>query len=218
MEQVDVREVEDSGWGAISLTSGRLSLTVVPDAGGRVMSLKLDDVEALFTLPELRGRSFEVASAEDVRGRKRQLGWLHYGGYKTWLAPQERWTDGLPYLDLDSGLYSASVDARPGFASVRLTSPVCRETGMELTRTVSMSAGSPTSPPQKWQCPPEEVRGWPAHSRRGPGVSRRRIRSRTSSSSHWPPPRSRAVVIPAQTMRRARLSMAGTSSAGGTAS
>lgn len=141
MEQIDVRETDIWGWEAIKLASGRVSLTIAPQAGGRVVSLTLDDVEAFFTLPELRGRCFEIASAKDVREKKAQLGWLHYGGYKTWLAPQERWTDGLPFLDLDSGPYRVSVDEKPSVASVRLTSPVCRETKMELTRTVSMSTG-----------------------------------------------------------------------------
>lgn len=137
---VDLQEVELWGWQTIRLASGRISLTVAPQAGGRVVSLKLDDVEAFFTLPQLRGQSFDVASAEDVRERKRQLGLLHYGGYKTWLAPQDRWTDGLPFLDLDSGSYRVSVDKNSDVCSVRLTSPVCRETNMELTRTVSMSS------------------------------------------------------------------------------
>ena len=141
MEQIDVRETEIWGWEAIKLASGRVSLTIAPQAGGRVVSPTLDDVEVFFTLPELRGRCFEIASAKDVREKKAQLGWLHYGGYKTWLAPQERWNDGLPFLDLDSGLYTVSVRRSSDTASVRLRSPICRETKMELTRTVSMSAG-----------------------------------------------------------------------------
>ena len=141
MDQVDVRETEIWGWEAIKLTTSQVSLTIAPQAGGRVVSLTLDDVEAFFTLPELRGRCFEIASARDVRDRKAHLGWLHYGGYKTWLAPQERWTDGLPFLDLDSGSYAVSVKRSPGAASVHLRSPVCRETEVELARTVSMSTG-----------------------------------------------------------------------------
>ena len=141
MEQIDVSETDVWGWEAIRLASGRVSLTIAPQAGGRVISLTLDDVEAFFTLPELRGRCLEIASAKDVREKKAQLGWLHYGGYKTWLAPQERWTDGLPFLDLDSGSYRVSVEQKASVASVRLTSPVCRETGIELARTVSISTG-----------------------------------------------------------------------------
>ena len=34
-----------------------------------------------------------------------QLGFVLWGGDKTWLAPQDRWTDGDPFLDLDSGAY-----------------------------------------------------------------------------------------------------------------
>ncbi len=136
---MDVRNVEIWGWDGLSLASGRVSIAVAPKVGGRIVSLKLDEVETFFTLPQLRGRSFDVAAAKDVRGRKIELGWLHYGGYKTWLAPQDRWTDELPYLDLDSGSYRVDVAKGSEESSVRMTSPVCRETGMELMRTVSLS-------------------------------------------------------------------------------
>ena len=138
---MDIRKVDLWGWRGISLTTGQVSLVLTPEAGGRITSLKLDGVEAFFTLPELRGRHFKVAETADVRAKKRELGWLHYGGYKTWLAPQDRWTDGLPFLDLDSGSYDVAVHERPKGAGVRMTSPVCRETGIQLVRTVSMSEG-----------------------------------------------------------------------------
>ena len=118
-----------------------MSLILTPDVGGRIVSFKLDGIEAFFTLPELRGRRFNVAQAADVRAKKKELGWLHYGGYKTWLAPQDHWTDGLPFLDLDSGSYDVAVQAGPQGCTVCMTSPVCRETGMQLTRRVSMFEG-----------------------------------------------------------------------------
>lgn len=134
-----VEHVDFWGWRGLSLSTARVSLVVAPEVGGRIVSLKLDGVETLFSMQELRGRRIDLSRITDVRRKKRELGWLHYGGYKTWLAPQENWTDGLPFLDLDSGSYELAVEENPEGAVVRVTSSVCRETGMQLTREVSLS-------------------------------------------------------------------------------
>ena len=136
---MNVQEVDSWGWRGLRLTCDRVSLTVAPEAGGRIISLTLDNVEVLFSMPELRGRLTDLSEITDVRAKKRELGWLHYGGYKTWLAPQERWTDGLPFLDLDSGIYDYSIQNKGRGPVLHLESPVCRETGMQLARDISLS-------------------------------------------------------------------------------
>jgi hypothetical protein len=78
-----------------------------------------------FTQPEREGQVEDVLSAQDVHARKRKMGFPLWGGDKTWLAPQTRWTDGVPFLDLDSGAYDLTV-----------------ETGLQITRTVTVSSGS----------------------------------------------------------------------------
>ena len=75
-----VERVDSWGWKGLSLGAGRVSLVVVPGAGGRIVSLKLDGVEALFSMRELRGRRIDLSRTVDVRRKKRELGWLHYGG------------------------------------------------------------------------------------------------------------------------------------------
>ena len=127
-------------WGrtGIELTAKTVSMVIAPEIGGRVISLKLDGEEIFFSLPELRGKPFPIRNAQDVLALKKELGWLHYGGYKTWLAPQARWTEGLPFLDLDSGSYEYEISESHANPVVRLQSPVCRETGIQLTRTLSM--------------------------------------------------------------------------------
>ena len=134
-----VENVDFWGRKGLRLSTARVSLVVALEVGGRIVSLQLDGVEALFSMQELRGRRIDLSRTTDVRRKKRELGWLHYGGYKTWLAPQESWTDGLPFLDLDSGSYNLAVEENSEGAVVRVTSPVCRETGMQLTREVSVS-------------------------------------------------------------------------------
>ncbi|MCH9046066.1 MAG: hypothetical protein IIA40_08160 [SAR324 cluster bacterium] len=126
------------GWRGVRLSRGRVSLVIAPDIGGRVISLCLDGVEVMFTLAQMHGRTIDAAAYSDVVRAKKELGWLHYGGYKTWLAPQARWTEALPFLDLDSGSYDVAVEEAPGADTVTLTSPVCRETGAQLSRAVTV--------------------------------------------------------------------------------
>ncbi|MFQ5904071.1 MAG: hypothetical protein ACE5JO_10300 [Candidatus Binatia bacterium] len=135
---VSVRKIDLWGWTGIELAGERVSLVITPEIGGRIISLALDGEETLFSLPELRGKRFPIQDARDVRARKKELGWLHYGGYKTWLAPQARWTEGLPFLDLNSGSYEYEIAESHANPIVRLSSPVCRETGIQFTRTLSL--------------------------------------------------------------------------------
>ncbi|MCZ6546810.1 MAG: hypothetical protein O6837_01650, partial [Deltaproteobacteria bacterium] len=135
---VSISHVDFLGWTCIELSGKSVSLVIAPEIGGRVISLKLDEEETFFSHPELRGKRFPIQNAQDILALKKELGWLHYGGYKTWLAPQARWTEGLPFLDLDSGSYEYEISESRANPVVRLHSPVCRETGIQLTRTLSM--------------------------------------------------------------------------------
>jgi len=119
-----------------NLSNERISLFVTPDVGGRILSFQLDGVEAFFSLPDLAQNKTDFKSVSDVRTKKQEWGWMHYGGYKTWLAPQYKWTDEFPFLDLDSGLYTATVKNN---SEINLVSPVCRETGMQFFRNISFN-------------------------------------------------------------------------------
>ncbi len=130
----DYRLVQWNGRDSYAAGSNSLEWTVTPELGGRITSLVFDGEEVLFTMPELRARELDVAAAPDVRARKRELDWLLWGGDKTWLAPQEGWTDALPFLDLDSGRYSPRVAG----SAIEVTSPICRETGVQITRAISL--------------------------------------------------------------------------------
>jgi len=71
--------------------------------------------------------------------------WIERGPLALALAPQPGWTDDLPFLDLDSGGYTHEILVNDETcASVRMTSPTCRETGIEISRTVTVSADSAT--------------------------------------------------------------------------
>ena len=124
------------GWDAWRVRRGDLELVLVPQVGGRVMSLVWRGRELFFVNPDLAGRVEDVDSTPDVGQRKRELGFLLWGGEKTWLAPQDRWRDGVPFLDLDSGPYGLEVG---NDGTIVMTSRMCRETGVRVTRTLRFS-------------------------------------------------------------------------------
>jgi hypothetical protein len=128
------------GWDGWWIRRGALALGLTPTVGGRIMSMRWRDDELAFVHPDHAGRYVDVAAATDVTALKRALGFIHWGGDKTWLAPQERWSEAIPSLDLDGGAYAITAEVDDGSTvRVRMTSPPCRETGVRLTRTVTVS-------------------------------------------------------------------------------
>lgn len=135
-EVPQLQSVHYRGWQALRLERGPLALVLVPQVGGRIMAITWKGRELSFVNPEYAGRVIDVASIPDLHEAKRTFGFVLWGGDKTWLAPQDRWTDGDPFLDLDSGAYAPAIDRAAG--SVTMTSPVCRETGVRIERTVTI--------------------------------------------------------------------------------
>jgi len=131
------------GWRALWLRGPDFALALVPDVGGRIMGVEWHGQQLAFANPDLAGWTEQVAAVADVRARKRALGLVLWGGDKTWLAPQTRWTDEAPFLDLDCGAYEASIESAPGSTEVRLTSPVCRESGMQIERRIRVASDTP---------------------------------------------------------------------------
>jgi hypothetical protein len=129
------------GWDGWWIRRDALELGLVPRVGGRIMSMRWRGDELAFVHPVHAGRTPDVASATDVTSFKREAGFVHWGGDKTWLAPQGRWSEALPFLDLDSGAYALGVE-RADAVEVRVTmrSPVCREVGARLARTIVVRA------------------------------------------------------------------------------
>ena len=145
---IQVEEGRYLDWPALWLRGPELSLALVPKVGGRIMAVEWRGQQLAFANPDLAGRIEDVASIVDVRKRKRELGLVLWGGDKTWLAPQSRWTDDAPFLDLDSGAYAVSVEPAPaGSVDVRLTSPVCRESGVQIERRIRIEPGE-----SGWRC------------------------------------------------------------------
>lgn len=144
MSPISVERGRYKGWPSWHIKRDQLELVLVPEIGGRIMGLLWRGHDLFFTQPEREGQMPDLALDGDVREAKRALGFPLWGGDKTWLAPQGRWTDGVPFLDLDSGSWSLRVD-RVGtdLAVAEMTSPMCRETGVQIIRKVSVSAERP---------------------------------------------------------------------------
>jgi hypothetical protein len=130
------------GWNAWWIERGPLTLILVPQVGGRIMGIRWHGRDLTFVNPTLEGEVEDIGAVTDVRSYKRKLGFLLWGGNKTWLAPQDRWTDKLPFLDLDAGAYDFTIEQNDeNGVRVRMTSPICRETGIRIKRTISVNAG-----------------------------------------------------------------------------
>lgn len=69
------------GWvDSYRLTTGRTSVVVVPEIGGRVMEFSLDGRNVIWENREEFGKTYPITKE-----------WHNYGGYKIWLAPQDLW-------------------------------------------------------------------------------------------------------------------------------
>lgn len=138
-----VEKNQYKGWTSWHIQRDPLELVLVPQVGGRIMGLRWRGEDLFFTQPEREGCVEDLSRVTDVRTKKRAMGFPLWGGDKSWLAPQSRWTDGVPFLDLDSGAYDLTLDREgPDRVVVRMTSQRCRETGVEITRIVDVPARS----------------------------------------------------------------------------
>jgi hypothetical protein len=139
-----VRETLYKGWKALEAEAGRLKLVFTPGVGGRITGCLFDGRSLFFTDPVLEGKPIPApGSFDEMKRVKRERGFCLYGGYKTWLSPQGAWPDAVPYYDLDSGPWTASFREEPEAVRVTLESPVCRESGVRLKRSVFMGAAEP---------------------------------------------------------------------------
>ena len=120
------------GWKGYVWESGDISVGIVPQLGGRIMSLKFRGEELFFVQPEHAGETFDLSR---LSVDKKEFGFRVWGGDKTWVAPEKMWVDKIPPLDLDAGKYTltSSVWGR----KLTMSSPICRETGLRIIREVS---------------------------------------------------------------------------------
>lgn len=136
-----LNEVVFKGWPAYSLQQGELTLHVVPSVGGRLMGIRFDDRELCFVHPDLEGKSFN-GSLEEWELLRGDWSFPLWGGGKTWVAPESDWPDGIPHSDLDSLAWQViKVWSDCNSMGIALSSPVCRSSGLQISRTISLLSG-----------------------------------------------------------------------------
>lgn len=146
MASVRLKHADFFGWSqALWVEAGRLTLIFVPQVGGRLMGLQWDRQDLFWVNPDLAGQALDPQLLRNPSLEKVDLGFLLWGGNKTWLAPQAQWPQALPFIDLDSGVYDSEIlhlgdgaGEDPAPLKIVLTSPVCRESGIQITRTVTV--------------------------------------------------------------------------------
>ncbi len=109
----------------------------MPEIGGRIIQLKLDEFEYLWVNDHLAGQP-ATPTGLGVDG-----GWLNYGGSKIWPAPQgwgrdDRWP-GPPDAVLDGSPHVGSILVPEGeCASVQVVSQRDDRSGIQFTRTLKV--------------------------------------------------------------------------------
>lgn len=140
-EQAQALEADYYGHQALRLFNGLVTVTAVPEFGGRVMEYKLGDKDLLWA------NLAEVQAARTLADRPSgEREWRNWGGYKVWPAPQDRWggPPDPPGSSLDGGRWVGRViKPRGEFAEVELTSPSdASVTGLQITRRLRLFVNS----------------------------------------------------------------------------
>ena len=128
------------GWRAVQLSNGLVTVTVVPDLGGRIMQYNLGEHPFLWTNPDEYGKLYEPPKTAAERK------WHNFGGYKVWPAPQSQWGGPPDPLGstLDGGRWTAKILKASGEAAVvEVTSPPDPQvTGLQIVRRVTLRPGT----------------------------------------------------------------------------
>src|SRR3954464_5416959 len=98
---MDVRYGSYAGFESIDLEWMDYKLSITPSIGGRILSYAYQGHEMLYAMPSLMGKRFdlEVNKGQTIDDKRLELGMKLYGGFKTWIAPQDLWGN-APYIDL----------------------------------------------------------------------------------------------------------------------
>jgi hypothetical protein len=133
-----VQAGEYLGWQAERVSNRWVTLTFVPQLGGRLMQVEFNGHAYLFTNPRFRGK---YISPDEAKG-----GWINYGGDKIWPMPEgsedeNHWV--IQSTAIDDLPYRFETLSKGKECRVRLTGQSDTITGMRIVRTVTLGAESP---------------------------------------------------------------------------
>lgn len=135
-----VSAADFDGWKAVQMANATVTVTMVPQLGGRVMQVEFAGHPYLFINPQYKGKY--IPPPEDPKGK-----WFNYGGDKIWPMPEgnqdeNHWPG--PIADvLDDGEYTATTLSQGSECRVRLDGPADKRTGLQYSREISLGADSP---------------------------------------------------------------------------
>ncbi|HTV59511.1 MAG TPA: hypothetical protein VMJ93_11635 [Verrucomicrobiae bacterium] len=136
-----VVEKKFDGWQAVEMSNKWITLTIVPQLGGRLMQIEFAGHAFLFVNPQFKGKYFPPTLGAG------QGKWFNYGGDKIWPMPEGNQDDHHwpgPIADaLDDGEYFASILSQGHACGVRLDGPPDEKTGLQYSRVITIDGGSP---------------------------------------------------------------------------
>lgn len=136
-----VENKDYSGWTAVQISNPWVTLTIVPQLGGRLMQVTFGGHDYLFVNEQLKGQYVPP----DVSAAQKR--WFNYGGDKIWPMPEgsqdEQHWPGAAGAVLDAGAFSARVLSRGATCAVRLVGPPDPFIGQQYIRDISIGADSP---------------------------------------------------------------------------
>ncbi|MFO8007747.1 MAG: DUF4380 domain-containing protein [Candidatus Brocadiia bacterium] len=130
-DEVTVRQVDFRGWeGSYLLANGEVEVVVVPQVARIMKYAPAGGRNVLWVNPQL----VPEKTGGDTEGLD-SWGWLNYGGYKLWPAPQKAW-DWPPPAALDSGACEVEVTAEN---TIRLQGQPSEELGIRFDREIRLA-------------------------------------------------------------------------------
>ena len=138
MNSINLATDKIGEWFAVQVSNALISVSIVPEIGGRLLDFGLGGTQIFYSNPRLRGqaipRSWEGESSRN------------YGGSKVWPAPQgwsnEQEWPGPPDRVLDCGAYDWRAELNRDQASVYLQSPHDEYTGLTMGRQIKIGSGT----------------------------------------------------------------------------
>jgi hypothetical protein len=124
-----IRPTVFDGWQAQEMANDWVTLTFVPQLGGRLMQVAFKGHPYLFVNHVYEGK---YISPEKAKGD-----WINYGGDKIWPLPEGNDDE------LDDGSYRFSILEEGERCKIRLEGPPDPPTGLQYTREISIGNDSP---------------------------------------------------------------------------
>lgn len=123
-------------WKLETLTSGDLTLTILPGIGGRLWDVQVKGQSLLFQNPDLLGQAPDLDDPTALPTRSPHFKFPLWGGEKTWIAPDTSWANNAPFPALDSGAYDI---LHSGNHQITLQSAICPQSHLQISRTIRLS-------------------------------------------------------------------------------